>query len=289
MLGYIKGLQEKICSKLESLDKGSFHEDEWEHKEGGGGNSRILENGSIFEKGGVNISAVYGNLSEEIALHLKKKPMKFAACGISLVLHPFSPRIPTVHMNIRYFEMEDHDSWFGGGIDMTPYYPHEDDFFYFHDVLRNAVEAVMPGRYHEYKKNCDEYFTIKHRNEMRGIGGIFFDYLRDDHPTHFQLVQNIGEHFLPGYVPIVTKRKDERFSEADKSFQLIRRGRYVEFNLIYDRGTLFGLKTNGRIESILMSLPMHVAYRYDYQPPKGTPYETMTHYYQPRDWMKKAL
>ena len=284
MSAYAKSLQEQICSKLSQLDGKKFHEDQWQHDEGGGGYSRIIENGNIFEKGGVNISAVNGKLPQEIASHFKKRPMEFLASGISLVLHPFSPRIPTIHMNLRYFETEDHDSWFGGGIDMTPYYPHEEDFSHFHTILKKTVNDITPNNYLRYKRECDDYFTIKHRNEMRGIGGIFFDYLKDKPEKYFRLIKNVGNQFLSSYLPIVERRKQEHFSKADKNFQLMRRGRYVEFNLVYDRGTLFGLKTNGRIESIFMSLPMHVSYPYNYQPPENTPYQTMSQYYQPNNW-----
>ncbi len=280
MIEYTKNLQEEICHEMALLDKNEFLEDEWKHVEGGGGCSKILENGNIFEKAGVNTSAVQGKLPKDIASYFKKEIMSFAACGISLVLHPFSPRIPTIHMNVRYFEMEDKDSWFGGGVDMTPYYPHREDFLHFHRTLKKAVEDVMPNSYDEYRKKCDEYFTIKHRKEMRGIGGIFFDYLKDDHETHFELIKSVGDHFLASYSPIVEKRKEESFSDEDKNFQLVRRGRYVEFNLLYDRGTLFGLKTNGRVQSILMSLPMHASYPYNYQPAKNSPYEKMSNYYQ---------
>ena len=247
MNSYVSNLQDKICQKIEEVDGKKFHTDIWQREEGGGGRSNAILGGCIFEKGGVNISSVHGILPGEIASHLNKDEMGFAACGLSLVIHPNSPKVPTVHMNIRYFEMEDKDSWFGGGIDLTPYYPYKEDFIYFHKTLKDTVDGVLPNHYLKYKKECDHYFTIQHRNEMRGIGGVFFDYLRGDHKLYFKFVKLVGDNFLKTYIPLVDKRKDEPFSQADKDFQLIRRGRYVEFNLVYDRGTLFGLKTKGRI------------------------------------------
>ncbi len=283
---YIAGLQDIICSNLESLDKIKFVEDNWTHKEGGGGITRIIQNGKVFEKGGVNISSVSGLLQEEIAAKLKVQKMNFGACGISVVIHPFSPKIPTIHMNVRYFEMENGKSWFGGGIDLTPYYPYPDDFRFFHSVMKDACDKIFPGYYKEFKKECDEYFTIKHRNEMRGIGGIFFDYKDGSETKYFSLVKSIGNSFLQAYLPLIKRRKSEKFTEEDKLFQLIRRGRYAEFNLIYDRGTLFGLKTGGRIESILMSLPPKVKFIYNYIASPGTPQSEMMKLYQPQNWIK---
>lgn len=280
---YIFALQATICSVLEVYDNAKFSEEKWDHKEGGGGITRII-NGGIFEKGGVNTSSISGLLPDVIASKIKTDKSGFRACGISIVIHPYSPKIPTIHMNVRYFETENGRCWFGGGIDLTPYYPYPEDFTFFHKVLKNACETVKQGTYAEYKKECDEYFTIKHRNEMRGIGGIFFDYIDGKNSTNFKLVKSVGDSFLDIYLPLIKKRKDEKFTAEDKKFQLIRRGRYVEFNLIYDRGTLFGLKTGGRIESILMSLPPSVSFLYDWRPVRGTPQFEMIKYYRPVKW-----
>lgn len=283
MENYIIQLQEVICTEIEYRDEKRFKEDNWERHEGGGGKTKIIE-GKTFEKGGVNISKIFGKLPEQIAQQFKIEPQEFAACGLSLVLHPYSPKIPTTHMNIRYFETESGKSWFGGGIDLTPYFPHTEDFIFFHKSLKTAVNSIHPEFYGMFKPECDDYFTIKHRNEMRGIGGIFFDYLPGEDARHLELIKAAGDAFLPSYLPIVEKRKDEAFTEDDKEFQLIRRGRYVEFNLIYDRGTTFGLKTGGRIESILMSLPPEVKFKYSWNPAPGTPHFEMQNYYQPAKW-----
>ena len=285
MEAYINELQDRICAGLESVESGAtFQEDIWKRPEGGGGRTRIIQNGNVFEKGGVNISSVYGKMPESIASHMKTEPMNFAACGLSLVIHPNSPKVPTIHMNVRYFEMENGQFWFGGGIDLTPYFPYEKDFTHFHSVMKQACNQVIPGSYEAYKKQCDDYFYIKHRNEMRGIGGIFFDYHKNNFNTHFALVKSVGDSFLESYLPIVKTRFEEAYSEDDKQFQLVRRGRYVEFNLIYDRGTLFGLKTNGRVESILMSLPKNVQFLYDWTPKEGSEHEKMLAYFQPKEW-----
>jgi len=285
MNNFISALQDKITRELADIDGTHFHEDKWERPGGGGGRTRVIENGNIFEKGGVNISSVFGDLPDAAAKQLNVKPGFFGACGISIVIHPFSPKIPTIHMNVRYFETEEGKSWFGGGIDLTPYYPFEDDFIFFHTKMKNACETVIPGSYEKYKKNCDEYFTVKHRDEMRGIGGIFYDYLAGKKIQHFELVKSTGNAFLEAYLPIVLKRKDETFTETDKKFQYHRRGRYVEFNLVYDRGTLFGLKTGGRIESILMSLPPVVNFNYSPEFKADSPYARMNNYYQPKNWI----
>ena len=284
MVAYIEKLQTQICEGLESVDTAKFIKDPWVREEGGGGLTRVISNGSVFEKGGVNISTVYGSLSESAAKSLKVTAKQFSACGLSLVIHPFSPKVPTIHANVRYFET-DNECWYGGGIDLTPYYPAEEDFSYFHSIMKKSVENIMPGMYPVYKKQCDDYFTITHRKEMRGIGGIFFDHLNQDLDLSFNLVQSVGNSFLESYLPIVKNHKDISFESLDKEFQLIRRGRYVEFNLMYDRGTIFGLHTNGRVESILMSLPAHVSFTYNYEPPKNTPQSKMLNYYQPKDWV----
>ena len=282
---YIGNLQNEICISIEDLDNKKFVEDIWKRQEGGGGKSRVIQNGNIFEKGGVNISSVFGEMPDAVAAQLKIEKAEFAACGLSIVIHPYSPKIPTIHMNIRYFETETGKSWFGGGIDLTPYYPFPEDFKYFHSILKDACEKIIPGSYNNFKKQCDDYFTIRHRNEMRGIGGIFYDYLNGSEEKHFLLTKSIGNSFLNSYIPIIKKRMNEKFIEEDKQFQLIRRGRYVEFNLIYDRGTIFGLKTGGRIESILMSLPPEVKFTYNYTSKSGTSQFEMIKYYQPTDWL----
>ena len=284
MESYINQLQDNICQSLEELDTKKFHEDYWKRREGGGGRTRVLENGSLLEKGGVNVSSVHGPMSEELAKQLKTPPSFFGACGISLVLHPRSPKVPTVHMNLRYFETEEGQCWFGGGIDLTPYFPYPEDFREFHQTLREACEKSMPGSYEGFKKYCDEYFSLPHRQEMRGIGGVFFDHLDGFDQQNFKLVQEVGNIFLKAYLPLFHRRMKEKWNQEDLDFQYYRRGRYVEFNLIYDRGTLFGIKSNGRIESIFMSLPPKVEFRYNWKPKINSPHHEMVEYYQPQSW-----
>lgn len=277
---YIQELQNTITAKLEELDgKATFKEDVWERKEGGGGKTRVIENGAVFEKGGVNISKVFGELPEALRKQFGVKEGNFFACGLSLVLHPVNPFVPTVHANWRYFEMYDDKAnivtqWFGGGQDLTPYYLFEQDAKHFHTVCKNACDKHHADFYPKFKKTCDSYFWNSHRNEARGIGGLFFDYLKQDNQfsieQRYQFVTEIGNSFLESYVPIVKERKDITFQKEHKNWQEVRRGRYVEFNLVHDRGTLFGLKTNGRIESILMSLPPTVQWKYNHQPPEGS-------------------
>lgn len=280
---YVSGLQVTICNAIEKIDGKKFSEDKWAMKTGGGGITKVITDGKIFEKGGVNFSSIKGKMNDETAHQLNVEPQNFNVCGISLILHPFSPKIPTIHMNIRFFELEKGKTWFGGGTDLTPYYPYEKDFKHFHQTLKQACNSAVPNIYESYKKNCDEYFYIKHRNEMRGIGGTFFDYI-DGNEQNFNLVKSIGNCFLDSYLPIVERRKNEEFTDDDKKFQLIRRGRYVEFNLIYDRGTLFGLKSGGRIESILVSLPSEVNFIYNYSSKPGSAQALMEEYYQPKNW-----
>ncbi|MEW6511000.1 MAG: oxygen-dependent coproporphyrinogen oxidase [Bacteroidota bacterium] len=271
MQEYIEGLQEQICRALEELDgKRKFREDRWERPGGGGGRARVIEDGALLEKGGVNSSAVHGLLPETMAETLQVPRAEFFASGISLVLHPRSPMIPTVHANFRYFEREGGDFWFGGGIDLTPYYPFEEDIVGFHRTLKGACDAHGADLYPRYKKWCDEYFFLRHRNETRGVGGIFFDYLRGDGEKLFSFVRSVGDTFLPAYTPIVLRRAGEEWGERERAWQLVRRGRYVEFNLLYDRGTAFGLETGGRVESILMSLPPLVRWGYDVRPDPGS-------------------
>ncbi len=277
---YIQELQDTIVAGLEAVDgSATFKEDLWERPEGGGGRTRVIENGAVFEKGGVNISAVHGALPEPLRKQFGVSAGDFFACGLSLVIHPKNPMVPTVHANWRYFEMYDATGavvtqWFGGGQDLTPYYLFEEDAVHFHTVCKDVCDAHHQDFYTDFKKECDEYFWNSHRNEARGIGGLFFDYLKEnDHfsiQDRYDFVTNVGRSFLSSYVPIVTKRKELSYTPAQKEWQEIRRGRYVEFNLVHDRGTLFGLKTNGRIESILMSLPPVVQWKYNYTPEEGT-------------------
>ncbi len=277
---YIQDLQDTITTGIENLDGvAKFKEDIWKRPEGGGGRTRVIENGGVFEKGGVNISGVHGKLPKAMQSYFKVGDVDFFACGLSLVLHPKSPMIPTVHANWRYFEMYDAngtivDSWFGGGQDLTPYYLFDEDAKHFHTVSKIACDKHDSGFYPLYKKKCDEYFYNAHRNEGRGVGGLFFDYCKKTEKMSMQnwydFVTEVGNSFLEAYVPIVEKRKEITYSDVQKDWQEIRRGRYVEFNLVHDKGTLFGLKTNGRIESILMSLPPQVQWRYDFHPEVGT-------------------
>lgn len=293
---YIQNLQDTICNKLEEIDqKAKFKEDLWNREQGGGGRTRVIENGNVFEKGGVNISKVYGELPKAMQDYFKVEDVNFFACGLSLVLHPKNPFTPTVHANWRYFEMYDKEgnvvkSWFGGGQDLTPYYLFEEDAIHFHTISKKACDKHNSEFYPKYKKQCDDYFWNTHRNESRGIGGLFFDYLQPNEEMSsekwFNFVTEIGDSFLEAYVPIIEKRKDILYSEENRKWQEIRRGRYVEFNLIHDKGTLFGLKTNGRIESILMSLPPHVQWVYDHQPEIGSEEEKLVKVLkEPREWI----
>jgi coproporphyrinogen III oxidase len=273
---YIIDLQNQITKALEKLDgKATFREDLWNRTEGGGGQSRILENGEVIEKGGVNISAVHGSLPESMQAYFKVGNVDFFACGLSLVIHPKNPMAPTVHANWRYFEMYNEnnecvDQWFGGGLDLTPYYLFEEDAKHFHLQCKKACDAHDSHFYTEFKDKCDAYFHNSHRGEARGVGGLFFDYLKADKKysieDRYDFTTEVGNAFLEAYIPILEKRKSMSYTPAQRTWQEIRRGRYVEFNLVHDKGTLFGLKTNGRIESILMSLPPTVQWRYDHQP-----------------------
>lgn len=273
---FIKTLQNTITKKLEQVDgKALFKEDAWVRAEGGGGFSRVIENGAVFEKGGVNISAVHGPLPAAMQSYFKVGDVDFYATGISLVIHPLSPMVPTVHANFRYFEMYDKsgvvvDSWFGGGLDLTPYYLFEEDARHFHKVCKTVCDRHEVANYNDFKTKCDQYFYNSHREEARGIGGLFYDYCKASEAHSMQdwldFQMDMANHFLEAYVPIIEKRKALPYTAAHREWQEIRRGRYVEFNLVHDKGTLFGLKTNGRIESILMSLPPHVQWVYDHQP-----------------------
>lgn len=293
---YIHGLQDTICAGLEGVDgKAKFIEDKWERPEGGGGKTRVIAGGNVFEKGGVNTSIVHGPLPEAMQQSFKVPESNFYACGLSLVIHPVNPFVPTVHANWRYFELYDKagerlDSWFGGGSDLTPNYIFEEDARHFHSTLKHAMDPFGAELYPEYKKHCDSYFVNKHRgDEMRGIGGVFYDYLRpkdnEDEQRLFAFQQANGNAFLDAYLPIVEKRKDIPYTEQEVEWQEIRRGRYVEFNLVHDRGTLFGLKTNGRTESILMSLPPRARWYYNYQPAEGSKEAELVKYLKPKEWV----
>jgi len=282
---YIQNLQDTITSTLEEVDGAAkFQEDIWKRPEGGGGQTRVIENGKVFEKGGVNISAVHGALPDSMQNYFGVKDADFFACGLSLVLHPKNPMVPTVHANWRYFEMYDKegnivDQWFGGGQDLTPYYLFDEDATCFHSICKKACDKHNPDFYAAYKKKCDSYFWNTHRMEARGIGGLFFDYCKTTEEMGMQdwyeFVTEVGDSFLEAYIPIVEKRKELSYSKEHSDWQEIRRGRYVEFNLVHDKGTLFGLKTNGRIESILMSLPPLVQWRYDHHPEKNSEEERL--------------
>ncbi len=283
---YILGLQDSIVSKLEALDGGVFIRDDWTRPEGGGGISRLLEEGALLERGGVGFSHVTGTrLPPSATAHrpeIAGRPWE--AMGVSLVLHPRNPHVPTVHMNVRFFVAGD-VWWFGGGMDLTPYYPFEEDCVHFHRANRDAL-AKWPGLHARFKQACDDYFFLKHRGEPRGIGGTFFDdFSEGGFDSGFGVMQAVGNALLPAYVPIVEKRRHAKYGERERDFQAYRRGRYVEFNLVWDRGTLFGLQSGGRAESILMSLPPVVKWRYDWTPEKGSPeaklYEILM---PPRQW-----
>lgn len=307
---YIYALQDHICEAMEAVDgRAKFREDLWERDGGGGGRTRVIENGAVFEKGGVNCSVVHGALPELIRKRFEVDQGWFYAAGISLVLHPENPMLPTVHANYRMFELYDEeggerkDAWFGGGADLTPYYLFDEDARHFHQAHKAACDALHPSLYPEFKEKCDAYFHNAHRGEGRGIGGIFYDYMRagskpeiahitaaeDDNAgleRWFRLAQSCGDAFTKAYVPIAEKRKNMAYTEAQRYWQEIRRGRYVEFNLVHDRGTLFGLKTNGRVESILMSLPPRVRWDYAFEPAENTPEARLTQALkQPQSWV----
>jgi coproporphyrinogen III oxidase len=288
-VAFFLALQDRIVAELQALDGHVFHEDAWQRPGGGGGRSRVLTDGGLFEKAGVNFSDVHGNMKPEAARGLPGDGAEFRATGISLVLHPRSPRVPTVHANLRFIR-RGNAAWFGGGTDLTPYYVVAEDAVLFHRWLKTICDRHQPSLYPRFKRWCDRYFFLPHRNEPRGVGGIFFDYLGagaesaagegTSSPTTvweadlehvFSFVRDLGEHLMEAYAAIVARRRDESWGERERDWQLIRRGRYVEFNLVYDRGTLFGLRTDGRTESILMSLPPEVKWRYAAAPEAGSP------------------
>ncbi|GAL87690.1 hypothetical protein MYP_4921 [Sporocytophaga myxococcoides] len=275
--GFFKGLQERITTALEECDgKAFFEEDIWTRAEGGGGRSRVIQNGNVFAKGGVNFSAVWGPAPEKITKALQVNGNEFYATGVSIVIHPQSPMVPIIHMNVRYFEMNDGTWWFGGGIDLTPHYINSEDAIYFHKNLKEVCDRYHSSYYPQFKEWADNYFFIPHRNETRGIGGIFFDRLSEDREKgiskedRFAFVKAVGNLFAPLYIEIVNRNKEKHYSEVEKKWQSLRRSRYVEFNLVYDKGTKFGLDTNGRTESILMSMPPSANWEYNYSPPEGS-------------------
>jgi coproporphyrinogen III oxidase len=283
---YFQELQDRITAALEEVDGiARFREDLWQREGGGGGRTRILQDGAVFEKAGVNFSNVQGQLSEEFSRQIPGEGREFTATGISLVLHPRNPMVPAVHANFRYLT-KGHKDWFGGGSDLTPFYPYREDVVHFHQVWKAVCDRHRPiADYQRFKKGCDEYFFLPHRGETRGVGGIFFDYLEGETEKTFAFVRDCGDSFLEAYLPIVRKRKDEPYTPAQRRFQEIRRGRYVEFNLLYDRGTVFGLKTGGRTESILMSLPPAVRWEYDIQPAAGALESQLLEFLKPQNWL----
>jgi len=292
---YLLNLQERICAGLAEEDGGGgFHQDEWQRAEGGGGRSRVLAEGEAIEKGGVNFSHVFGERmpASATAHRPELSGRSFEAMGVSLVMHPRNPHAPTSHANIRFFVAEKPGAepvwWFGGGYDLTPYYGYKQDCLHWHETARQACEPFGPNIYPFFKKWCDDYFHIKHREEQRGIGGLFFDDFNElGFERSFGLARAIGDSYLDAYRPLLARRKSQDYSQRERDFQLYRRGRYVEFNLVYDRGTLFGLQTGGRTESILMSLPPLVRWDYNWQPPAGSAEASLTDYYlQPRDWLR---
>jgi coproporphyrinogen III oxidase len=292
---YLTGLQSRIVGKLEALDGHGFRTDQWQRPEGGGGITRVIEEGGLFERGGVNFSHVAGHALPPSASaqrpHLAGRP--FEAMGVSLVLHPRNPYVPTVHMNVRFFIAHADAAaggpvwWFGGGMDLTPYYPFEEDAVHFHRTCQAALAPFGAHWHPAFKQWCDEYFFLKHRNEPRGVGGLFFDDLGEPgFEQSFGMTRSVGDAFLDAYAPIVERRRDALFGERERDFQAYRRGRYVEFNLVFDRGTLFGLQSGGRTESILMSMPPIVRWRYDWKPEPGSPEARLYEdFLVPRDWV----
>lgn len=286
---FFRGLQHRIIAGLEVFDpQTKFRSDVWDRPGGGGGDTRVIEEGAFLEKGGVNWSEVYGELPADFAAKLPGTGTAFWASGVSLVLHPRNPYVPTVHANFRMIRQGDR-AWFGGGADLTPYYVFEEDAAHFHRTLKAACDAHHPAFHADFKKQCDDYFFLPHRGEARGVGGVFYDHLTGD--AHgldlegvFAFARTVGEAFVPAYAPIAERRRALPFGERERAWQTYRRGRYVEFNLMYDRGTLFGLRTGGRIESILMSLPPQVRFVYDHQPAPDSPEAALLEALKPRDW-----
>jgi coproporphyrinogen III oxidase len=286
---YFRGLQDRICTALENLDRAAkFREDLWVREGGGGGRTCIMVEGAVFEKAGVNFSDVCGELSEEFAKQIPGEGRGFTATGVSLVLHTQNPMVPAVHANFRFLS-KGPQQWFGGGADLTPYYPYREDAVQFHRVWKEVCNRhPLVGDYPRFKKWCDDYFFLPHRGETRGVGGIFFDYLEGLQEETFSFVRDCGDSFLAAFLPIAEKRKSEPFTADQKEFQEFRRGRYAEFNLLYDRGTIFGLKTGGRIESILMSLPPKVRWEYNRRPTTGSREAELLEFLKPRDWLAET-
>lgn len=289
---FFMSLQDNICRSLTELDGTEFEQDQWQREEGGGGRSRVLKNGKVFEQAGVNYSHVFGaNMPASATAHRPElQGRSFNACGVSLVIHPLNPNMPTTHANVRFFIAEKEGAepvwWFGGGFDLTPFYPVDTDVIHWHQTAHDICQPYGEDVYPKYKKWCDEYFYLKHRDETRGVGGIFFDDLNEwGFEKSFQFTQDVGNGFIKAYAPIVTARKDDLYSDQQRQFQLYRRGRYVEFNLVFDRGTLFGLQTGGRTESILMSMPPLVRWEYQYNPSPETPEGKLQEYLVPREWL----
>ena len=290
---YLSNLQVKIIEAIQLVDGKNFLIDSWQRKEDGAGTTAILEDGNIFERAGIGFSYVTGTKLPKTAtdVHPEVENRKWEAMGISLVFHPHNPFIPTVHMNVRFFiaskNKETDIWWFGGGIDLTPYYGFKEDVIHFHQTIKNSLDNFDNNLYPKFKKNCDEYFLLKHRNEPRGVGGIFFDDFNENNFEYcFQLIQSVGNNLTKAYLPIIQKRKETKFTKKEKDFQLYRRSRYVEFNLLQDRGTLFGIQSNGRVESILMSMPPLVKWSYDWKPEKGSAEEKLyTDFLIPKNWV----
>ena len=294
VIDFFKQLQEKISLSLEQVDgSGTFVEDSWQREEGGGGRTRVMTNGSIIEQGGVNFSVVSGNKLPPTATARRPElaGRTWQACGVSLVIHPKNPHIPTSHANVRFFiaekEGEEPVWWFGGGFDLTPFYPVKEDVIHWHQTASDLCQPFGESVYDDYKKWCDEYFHLKHRNENRGVGGLFFDDLNKwDFDTCLNYIAAVGQGYIDAYIPIVNKRKETPYTEQQRQFQLYRRGRYVEFNLVFDRGTLFGLQSGGRTESILMSMPPLARWQYNYQPAADSAEAQLNDYLRPQNWLK---
>ena len=290
---YLSDLQVKIVEAIQLVDGKNFLIDSWQRKEGGAGTTAILEDGNIFERAGIGFSYVTGTKLPKTAtnVHPEVENRKWEAMGVSLVFHPHNPFIPTVHMNIRFFiaskNKETDIWWFGGGMDLTPYYGFKEDVIHFHQTIKNSLDNFDDNLYPKFKKNCDEYFLLKHRNEPRGVGGIFFDDFNENNFEYcFKLIQSVGNNLTKAYLPIIQKRKEIKFTKKEKDFQLYRRSRYVEFNLLQDRGTLFGIQSKGRVESILMSMPPLVKWSYDWKPEKGSAEEKLyTDFLIPKNWV----
>lgn len=289
---WFRQLQLHICSELEAEDgKAKFVEDAWERPGGGGGKTRVIQHGNVFEKGGVNFSAVHGELSENMVKTLGINSDKFFATGVSIVIHPINPFVPIIHMNVRYFELADGTYWFGGGIDLTPHYVQEGDAQFFHSQLKNTCDRFDAAYYPKFKKWADDYFYIPHRKETRGVGGIFFDRLKEDDSKSkkdiWNFVQAVGETFAPTYRQLVSSNKNKEYVDSNIQWRNVRRGRYVEFNLVYDKGTKFGLETDGRVESILMSLPENASWFYNHQPVENSSEAfTLQHLDKGIDWVR---